>query len=178
MRNKFTYTFTLILMLSILPIVSADTIIPTKTKVYFEQNGQPYNTSLDFVVKGYGYRTGMPGSIGFNPDRKSGTYTPKVVYSFSAAYRIYGDEIDENYYQNYLHIDYYELEGKTLDGKHFIVTNISSIPTQCIERSDSEYELNCELQINLDTADWNFKPSPSKPQGFWNRVSCFFKRSC
>ena len=158
----------LALALLILPMISADIIIPTKTNVYFEQNGQAYNGNMEFSVKGYGY--GYP--VGPPVEKEQGTYTPEAVYSFSAIYNNYGDEIDENYYRNYLHIDYYELEGKTADGKTFVIKNIDSIPTKC----DDNYEnRQCELRFNLDYAVWNENPNP-KPQGFWSKIWCFFKR--
>lgn len=248
----------LALALLILPMIIADIIIPTKTNVYFEQNGQAYNGKIDFIVKGYGYSY----PVGPPVEKEPGTYTPKVVYSFSATYNNYGDEIDENYYRNYLHIDYYELEGKMFDGKTFIIKNIESIPTSCVDNNPEEnqeyqtclanlrkpnfidastqpvgttredyqgriwtkgedgmwtspsapgtswgdviwaetdkevyayneakkqcedilnnmynsedyYEQKCELRLNLDNATWNEAP---KPQGFWSKIGCFFKR--
>jgi len=123
----------MVLLMLIFPSVNADIIFPTMTKVYFEQNGQPYDGKIDFTIKGYGYVAGMPGSANFvDKPKEKGTYTPEVVFSFSATYNNYGDEIYEDYYQNYVHIDYYELEGKTADGKTFIIRNINSIPTNCI----------------------------------------------
>ncbi len=249
--------------LMIFTLVSADVITPTITKVYFEQNGQHYDGKIDFTVKGYGYATGMPGDPNFNPNRAQGTYTPEVVFSFSATYNGYGSEIHENYYRNYVHIDYYELDGKTSDGKTFIIKNIESIPTSCVDVNpeeneeyqtcmanlvkpnfvdastqpvgttredymgriwtkgsdgwtspdapgtvwedimwdetdkdvyayneakktceeildnlyDSEdyYEQKCELRFNLDDADWNYPPKQVR-KGFWESISCFFKK--
>jgi len=170
MKQKTILTLMLMFALLVFPMASADVIIPTKTNVYFEQNGQAYNGNIEFTVKGYGYATGMPGDPDFNPDREPGTYAPEVVYSFSATYNNYGDEINENYYRNYVNIDYYELEGKTADGKTFIIKNIESIPTTC---DDNYEERNCELRFNLDNATWSEAP---EPQGFWSKIGCFFKR--
>lgn len=139
----------LMIALLIFPLVSADVIIPTVTKVYFEQNGQPYEGKIDFTVKGYGYYTGMPGDPGFDPDKEPGTYTPEVVFSFSATYDWYGTEIYENYYRNYVNIDYYELEGKTDDGRTFIIRNIESIPTSCIDVNPEENEEYQTCMANL-----------------------------
>jgi hypothetical protein len=119
----------LIITLLLFPLVSADIITPTVTKVYFEQNGQPYNGKIEFIVKGYGYSYPVGPFIDLQP----GTYTPKVVYSFSADYNKYGDLIYENYYKNYVHIDYYEVEGTTADGRTFTIKNLESIPTTCSE---------------------------------------------
>ena len=116
-----------------MPAINADVIIPTVTNVYFEENGQAYNGKIEFTVKGYGYGTGMPGDPNFEPNKEPGTYTPEVVYQFSATYNKYGDKIYENYYMNYLHIDYYELEGKTADGRTFIIRNIEKVPMNCNE---------------------------------------------
>ncbi len=150
MKQKTILTLMLMFALLVFPMVSADVIIPTKTNVYFEQNGQAYNGNVEFTVKGYGYATGMPGEPDFNPDREPGTYTPEVVYSFSAVYNNYGDEIDENYYRNYVHIDYYEVEGKTAYGKTFIIKNLKSIPTSCVDNNPEENEEYQTCLANLE----------------------------
>ena len=153
----------LMIALLVFPMASADVVIPTKTKVYFEQNGQPYEGKIDFTVKGYGYATGMPGDPNFNPNREPGTYTPEVVLSFSATYTNYGSEIYENYYRNYVHIDYYELEGKTEDDKTFIIKNIESIPTSCIDINPEENE---EYQSCIaDLKKPNFIDPSTQPAG-------------
>ena len=216
----------MMMVMFIVPFVNADIIIPTVTNVYFEQNGQAYNGNIEFTVKGYGYTTGMPGNPDFNPDKEPGTYTPEVVFSFTATYDNYGDKIYENYYRNYRHIDYYELEGKTSNGKTFIIKNIKKVPnncyefiekdgiyysdiTNCLRKPYSEFpddispfdyckdtfvkvekeidekgdliENICELKFDLDNAKWDGQnvpePKPElEPKGFWNKVSCFFKR--
>lgn len=215
MKNRIL--FILIFGMLVLPMVSADIIMPTLTKVYFEQSGQQYNGKIDFTIKGYGYSYPVGPLI----EKKQGTYTPEVVFSFSATDNNYGDKIYENYYRNYRHIDYYEVEGKTADGKRFIIKNISSIPTNCyptdieidgkyysdptncLNKPHSEFpsdvspgeycknilvetpketndggdviEQLCELRFNLNNADWNFNPSTPEPNGFWNKIICFFK---
>ena len=121
---------TLIFLLIVFPVVNADIIFPTVTEVYFEQEGQPYDGKIEFAVYGYGYSTGIPGSSDFVFNKTPGTYTPEVVFGFSAVYNNYGDKIYENYYRNYRQIDYYELEGKTEDGRTFIIRNIDKIPTK------------------------------------------------
>ena len=165
MKQKIIALIMLAILIS--PLVSADVIIPTVTKVYFEQEGQVYNGKIELTIKGYGYSY----PVGPPVEKEPGTYTPEVVFSFTATYENYGNEIYENYYRNYRHIDYYELEGKTEEGKTFIIRNIEKIPTSC---DDSFTERNCELKFNLDDADWSFTPSePNK--GFWNKIKCFFR---
>jgi hypothetical protein len=192
MKYKTTIALMFMFTLLILPIISADIIITTVTNVYFDQNGQAYNGNIEFTVKGYGYRYSVP-----HVEKEQGTYTPEVVFSFSAAYNNYGDKIYENYYRNYVHIDYYELEGKTPDGKTFVIKGISKIPTDCnqldkIDESQTDeqghpIEQVCELRFNLDDANWNGgdvpepqpEPTPkpiSEPLGFWSKIGCFFKR--
>ncbi len=160
-------------------LVSADIIIPTITKVYFEQNGQPYNDKIDFTVKGYGYSW----PVGPGIEKKPGTYTPEEVFSFSSTYNSYGNKIYENYYMNYRHIDYFEVEGKTFDGKTFVIKNIDLIPTNCSDINPTNekderghtIERTCEIRLNLDNAIWNNAPE-SASKGFWQSIFCFFKK--
>ncbi|MGM5483551.1 MAG: hypothetical protein ACQER9_01390 [Nanobdellota archaeon] len=184
MKQKLVFILMLMFALLVFPTAIADTIFPTVTNVYFEKNGQAYNENIEFTVKGYGYSY----PIGPPVEKEQGTYTPEVVYSFSANYNNYGDKIYENYYRNYVHIDYYKLEGKTSDGKNFIITNISEIPTKCNwldEINDSRtnekgrpIEKVCELRFNLDNAEWKKEdiPDPTpETRGFWSKIGCFFK---
>ena len=122
MKQKTILTLMLMFALLVFPMASADVIIPTKTNVYFEQNGQEYNEYIEFTVNGYGYDY----SPGPHVEKEPGTYTPEVVFSFSAIYNNYGDKIYEPYYMNYRHIDYYELEGKNSKGETFVIKNISA----------------------------------------------------
>jgi len=39
--------------------------------------------------------------------------------------------------------------------------------------SEDYYEQECELRFNLDDATWS---ETLEPQGFWNKIGCFFKR--
>jgi len=153
-------------------LISADISIPTVTKVYFEKNSQPFNENLEFTVEGYGYETGLPGSENYTENKLPGTYTPEVVFSFSGKYSHSGDEIYETYYQNYRHIDYYELTAKTSDGKTFKIKNIKSILAGC--ESDIYYsQRKCELRFNLDESEGEVTPQKI---GFWKNVGCFFKK--
>ena len=54
MKQKIIALIMLAILIS--PLVSADVIIPTVTKVYFEQEGQVYNGKIELTIKGYGYR--------------------------------------------------------------------------------------------------------------------------
>ena len=128
MEKQKILILSLVLGILLLQFASADIIIPTVTKVYFEKDGQPYNGKIDFTVKGYGYSY----PVGPPVEKKPGTYTPEVVDEFSATYMKYGDKIYENYYRNYRQIDYFELEAKTETGETFLIKNILSIPTNCI----------------------------------------------
>ncbi len=134
--NKQT-SIILLTALLVFPFVNADIIIPTISKVYFEQNKQPYNGKIDFKVNGYGYNTGIPPNF---VEKKAGTYTPEVVFSFSASYKNYGDQIDEDFYMNYRHIDYFELEGTTYDGRKFVIKNISNLLGECNDVDDVNLE--------------------------------------
>jgi len=199
MKHKIILVLVLVLALMVFPSVDADVIIPTITTVYFEQNGQPYNSKVEFTVIGYGYSLGIPGSPGYVGEKQPGTYTPEDVFSFSAVYDNYGDKIYEDYYINYRHIDYYGLEGKTADGKIFAIQDIKEIPSKCeyvqeIDRSLTDKEGNplervCELRFNLDNVEWGGEITPepnpesiSESNGFWVKLACFFKglfsRSC
>ena len=153
-------------------VVSADVISPTVSNVYFEQDGQEYAGKIDFTVKGYGYSTGMPGSPDFDPEKEPGTYTPEVVFSFSATYNSYGDKIYENYYRNYVHIDYYELEGKTDDGRTFIIRNIEEIPTNCIDinlEEDEEYQSCLNNLVKPDFVDPSEQPAGTTREDYMGR---------
>ena len=117
MKRTILLVLTLMSILFVSQFARADVLISTITNVYFEQNGQPYDGKIEFTVTGYGYSTGIPGSPDYVGEKKPGTYTPENVFSFSAVYTKYGDKIYENYYANYRHIDYYELEGKTSEDR-------------------------------------------------------------
>lgn len=166
----------------LLQFVSADVIMPTVTKVYFEKDGKPYNGKIDFTVKGYGYSYPVGPPI----ERKPGTYTPKSVFEFSATYNNYGDKIYENYYMNYRQIDYFELEGKMTNGETFIIKNISLIPTSCGYTTPESEVIKDEdgrivdriCEIRLDISNTNVIPAPEPTpikKGFWQSIGCFFK---
>lgn len=159
----------------IFPLVNADTIFPTTTKIYINQSGQPYNKPISYTVKKYSYETGLPRNIEYNTNHVPETYKPEVVYQFSADYKKYGQEIDETYYRNYLHMDYYEIEDQTADGKNFTIKNIKNIPTFCVDASNKtrlmrDYTLN----FSLDNAKWNNQNNIPTQKNFWAKIKCFF----
>jgi len=164
--------FILILALIISPIVYADIITPTETTVYFERNGQLVNEKIDFTVRGYGYSW----SPGPSPDKAPGTYTPEVVFSFSATYNKYGDKIYKDYYMNYRQIDYYEFEGTMQDGRSFKIKNLSDFTSSCNDTWIEYYSRICEIRfdLNADNVEWS-EVVPVK-KGFWESISCFFRR--
>lgn len=139
----------LIFGLMIFPLISADIIIPTVTKIYFEQDEQPYNGKIDFQILGYGYYTGMPGDPDYVEKKKPGTYTPSIISRYSFSYKNYGDKFYENYYGNYLVIDYYEVQGTLEDGSKFIIENLSSF-------------LNCSSanQFSAIRGDYYYRDTP------------------
>lgn len=166
--NKALIVSTLLIIMT-LSLVSADISIPTKTNVYFEKSGQPYNGQVDFEVKCYGYHMGMPPL-----EKEAGTYTPEEVFKFSATYNKYGDVIDEVFYMNYKHIDYCDLEGKT-NGENFTIKNYSTSPVnfeKCTERVWGNRK--CELRFDIPRSNLD-KPTPQN-KGFWESFGCFFKK--
>ena len=129
--------FVLLIGMLVLPYVYADVPTVTVTNVYFEKDSQPYNKTVDFTVNGYGY-TQYPGEFA---EKEPGTYTPESVFSFSATVNEYGGRVYETYYMNYRHIDYFELEGSSANGK-FIIKNISAdaIPGNCSQKQQGIFE--------------------------------------
>jgi hypothetical protein len=126
MKNKSLIFIVGVLVLLILPGISADIITTTVTKVYFEDDGKPYNGDISYSVKCYGYRY----PIGPFVNKTPGTYTSEMVFAFSGTYKNYGDKIYETYYINYRQIDYCNLEY-TLNGEKKIVEKYSDFPVNC-----------------------------------------------
>jgi hypothetical protein len=127
----------------------ADIAIPTITNVYFEKEGKPHNKPVRFTVNCYGY-TWFPGN---SVEMEPGTYTPEKVFSFSADCPQYGCEIYENYYLNYRHIDYCDLEGET-EGEQFVISNYAASPVNsCEEAYDRpEFMRKCELKFDIPSS--------------------------
>ena len=163
----------LLIGMFVLPMARADIAIDTTTKVYFEKDGKPYEGPVDFTVRGYGY-SWAPGKF---VEKEQGSYTPEEVFSFSASVQGYGQEINEGYYMNYRHIDYYDMEGQTSDGTFKIEKYATEFPAKCTEQEG--LKRNCELKIDLTGKT---KPFAEPKPGFWKSILCFFKkllgRSC
>ncbi|MBI5152553.1 S-layer homology domain-containing protein [Candidatus Peregrinibacteria bacterium] len=133
----------LLFFLSIQPVF-ADLTIPTTTKVYFEKDGKQYNKKIEYTVKCYGFSFVPWKEEFFQP----GEYTPTKIYSYSATCPNYGCEINENYYLNYVKIDYCDLEGKSDDGA-FKIKNFASEPiTDC---SKNDEERSCQIRFDIPT---------------------------
>lgn len=115
--------FILLIMAFVFPLVSADTISPTRTKVYLEQNGISISDSIQLEIEGYGYSTGMPPNL---INKEPGTYTPEKKKSIEINYTKSGEIIYDPYYMNYIHFDYWEIKGKTKTGQEFIIRDINT----------------------------------------------------
>ncbi|EHQ34688.1 hypothetical protein [Methanoplanus limicola] len=124
-----------IILIALTLPASADRIMPTSTKVFFEKNGEPYNGTVSFTVTCYGYIVDDTDPNfkyywrGNYQRREPGTYNQTEVFSYSATVDHYGDEIFEPFYLNYRIIDYCTLSGEA-EGKKFVIENagVSPIP--------------------------------------------------
>jgi len=104
----------------------ADLIAPAITNVYFEKNSMPYNDTVDYSVDCYGYARHIPPVT-----RAPGSYTPELVFHYSASCPGYGCRIFQPYYLMYTHIDWCNLTGKT-QNQEFTIGNFSKFPyTRC-----------------------------------------------
>jgi hypothetical protein len=104
------------------PAVNADMIVPRLTYVYFDQNGHPYNGSVNFTVTCYGYGTGQYPFITQAP----GSYEPKPILKYSATYFGYGSPDYHQSYTQYTHIDWCDLEGVTYN-RNFTIKNVTTV---------------------------------------------------
>jgi hypothetical protein len=126
----------------------ADLVFPTTTYVYFTRDGEPHDKPVDFTINCYGYWT-------YDKWRRivdipPGTYTPELVFSFSATCPEYGCEIYEPYYLNYRHIDYCDCVGET-EGEAFVISNYGSSPvdfSKCGTQNDG-FTRECELRLDI-----------------------------
>ncbi|UUX91968.1 hypothetical protein [Methanoplanus endosymbiosus] len=145
--------------------VSGDIITPTKTEVFFEKDGLPYNDSVEFTVRCYGY-TFYPGSEEFtdyingNYEKKEpGTYNMTEVFSYSATAGHYGDVIYEPFYLNYRVIDHCTLCGET-SGKKFVIDDIGDSPIPDCKRAEyrviRDYDSDV-CRMETDSADACFE---------------------
>jgi len=118
-----------LLTLAVVPVYG-DISIPTNTNVYFEQNGSPYNGSVQYSVTCYGY-TAYPGSPYFTSNTAPEN-TSEIVFSYSASCPGYGCVVYEPYYLNYRHIERCNLSG-TADNRSFSVASfaVTPLPQNC-----------------------------------------------
>ncbi|GEM_PF-2598778 len=110
-----------IIMAFVFPLINADVTIPTRTKVYLEQDGIEVDSQIEIEINGYGYSY-PPGPKVF---KEQGTYTPEKIKSIKINYTKPGEIIYDPYYMNYRHFDYWEIKGKTKTGQEFIIKDIS-----------------------------------------------------
>ncbi|MDD3052645.1 MAG: hypothetical protein PHR06_16110 [Candidatus Cloacimonetes bacterium] len=146
LKSIFCLVAGIMLIMAITAPVSADKIIGTSTKVFFEKNGQPYNKPVKYTLKCYGYIVDDT-----DPNRKNywsgnyirkepGTFNQTEVFAYSATADHYGAEIFEPFYLNYRVIDYCTLYGET-NGKKFIIENVgeSPIPNCSLRKHGIDY---------------------------------------
>jgi len=121
--KKKTFVLLLLITLSLFIVpVWADLILPAITHVYFEKDGAPYNGSVQYTVKCYGYFMGSASPVTPSP----GSYRPELVFLYTATCPTYGCEIYQPYYM-YGHSDWCDLEGQ-IDNEWFAIRNFSSNP--------------------------------------------------
>jgi hypothetical protein len=128
--------------------VLGDIPVPTVVTVHFEKGGKPYDEPVKFTVRCYGWAA-YPGDPGFPPGTRPEPYVPKEIYSFSGNCPGYGCKMIHEFYLNYKHIDFCNLEGRTR-GRSFAIEKYSDQPvSKCKEPSRSLGKRRCELNVAL-----------------------------
>ena len=147
-------------LLALFPPASADVIIPTVTKVYFDNAGTPYDAPINFMVTCYGYS--YPPGPGV--DKPAGSYVPEDVFGFSADCPRYGCEIQQNYYLNYKHLDWCDLNG-TAGGKDFYIRNYSNRPVSGCDfgGGNNGPERSCTLRFSIPPGTVSAPSAKSTP---------------
>jgi len=112
----------------------ADTISPTVTRVYVQENGKPVNAPVLFAMSCFGIYS-RPGQ------EVPKEYTPQEVFSFSATCPSYGCTIYEHYYVNYRIIDYCDLSG-TAGDLSFSIPRFSTTPTPSCQPIDQGWDIH------------------------------------
>jgi hypothetical protein len=146
--------------MALAPPAGADVIFPTTTRIDFERNGQPHREPVTFTVTCVGYDW-PPGRT---VERAPGTYTPEVVFSFSATCARYGCTIEEPYYLNYRHVDSCDLSGST-GGRTFRIENYASLPIDFSTCADAGGVRRCALRVDLDLRTVTSIPPDAAPRG-------------
>jgi S-layer homology domain len=150
MRNLTRSVFVVMCFLVLAPMAVADVAFPTVTTVYFEQDGEPYDGPVDYEVNCYGYEWDPGLEVvpeDYDPEN------PEVVYSYTASCPEYGCEIDENYYLNYRHIDYCELNGlEESTGDFFSIENFAEtpVPEDCV---DEGMDRTCSVTFEIPVVE-------------------------
>lgn len=155
MRTALGLVLVLAVLTAFVPPARADVIIPTRTAVFFDKDGVPFNQSVDFTVTCYGYNTGIP------PVKKDpGTYTPTEVFRWGGNCPTYGCEVVENFYLTYRHIDYCDLEAKA-GGQTFRIPRYSSSPVDSSSCKGGFDGRQCTLRFDLSRGTYLPSPVPT-----------------
>jgi len=110
---------------SIVP-ASADIMVPTNTRVYFEKDGVPFNGSIDYTVNCYGHFD-YPWIRETTPTQVNPAGEKEIIFSYSASCPGYGCTIYEPFYLNYRAIDTCDMQG-TAGSIPFVLRNFTSDP--------------------------------------------------
>ncbi|MFC1615680.1 S-layer homology domain-containing protein [Patescibacteria group bacterium] len=142
----------------------ADVAFPTTTTIYFQQDSQSWDHPVDYTVNCYGYYFMEPwdptAPEDYDPEN------PDLVYDYDVYCDGYGCLMYENYYANYLSIDYCNLEGETL-GQQFILEEFATHPQpeNCeFEEIEQYCEVYYDLPLDLDPAPVVEPPFPDVPE--------------
>ncbi len=122
--KRFFLNLFLILTFLLLPVAFADVYTPTLTNVYFYEDGEPVTGEVEYTVNCYGQEYYPQND---EEPLAEGTYTPELVYSYSATCPEFGCNVYEDYYLNYRILDYCDLEG-TYNGEDFKIENFGNDP--------------------------------------------------
>ncbi|NMB78564.1 MAG: hypothetical protein GYA23_05660 [Methanomicrobiales archaeon] len=139
-----TLAFLLVLTISLMEIfpVSADQIVPTKTTIFFEQDGKPVTDPVSFTVDCYGYSCTTFSCEMIPWHNESGGQIPDLVFTYSATCPSFGCSIYEPFYLNYRNISRCTLRGST-GGMRFSLPNYSATPLP-----DCRYDEQSDFWIN------------------------------
>jgi len=123
-RNRIAFLLVfLCAAILLVPVVHADMLIPSITRVYFDKDGVPYNGTVHYTMTCYGYtRSIVPGAA-----PAPGSYEPDPVFRYSATCSGYGCTIYPQYYLKYTSIDWCAVEGETDEGP-FVINDTFAKP--------------------------------------------------
>lgn len=112
--------------------VDANPVLPSVWKIHFSKDGIPYNESVDFSIKCYGFFQENHGHgiiVTYSPNHKNGTEGPGLVFSRSASCPYYGCPVTVSMSFQDFDSKWCNLEGETR-GKKFIIRNYSTQPLE------------------------------------------------